>query len=155
MKRAELQAGAAGVRNLDSYALEELLISFDPAQQQLEELVPIAVSYAQETGSELSEAAVQAEVKLSLLNLADARGVMKLALSRCQTLSEREAQAAEAFSMGSGSRREWYEAAKAFSYARAELFSAMAEFSKQANRFNQLTGGWVSRTFDWHKGVVY
>ena len=37
--------------------------------------------------------------------------------------------------------------------AREALVSALAGFSREANAFNQLTGGWVSRTFNWHEDV--
>ncbi len=153
IKRAELQAGSAGVEGLGTYALEELLVSFDPADHDVATLVPIAVAYAQAIGGDVDAAAVEAEVKLGLLNLADAHSAMKLALSRYQSLSQSAKDAAGAFSMGLGAKDAWYEAMNAETLARAELCAAMAEFSKQANHFNQLTGGWVSKTFDWHKGV--
>lgn len=153
MQRAAIQADALGVRNLGSYALEELLVSFDPAQLKAEELIPIAVSCAESNDPEADAAAVQTAVRMGLLNLTDARGEMELAFSRCQALSENESDAAEAFSMGSVSRGDWYEAEKELFCARAELASAAAEFSRQANRFDLLTGGWVSRAFGWRRDV--
>ncbi len=153
LQRAALQAGALGVANPGAYALEELLVGFDPAQLKAEDLIPAAVSYAGATGAETGAADIQTAVRLGLLNLTDARGEMQLALSRCQALSESESDAAEAFSMGAVTRQERYEAAKALSCARADLASAAAEFSRQANRFDLLTGGWISRTFGWRRGV--
>ena len=55
--------------------------------------------------------------------------------------------------MGLGSKEAWYAAINAESLARIDLYAALSEFSKQANDFNLLTGGWVSRTFDWHSDV--
>ena len=153
IKRAELQAGSAGVENIGAYALEELLVSFDPADHKVDELVPIAVAYAQAVGGDVDASAVEAQVKLGLLNLADAYSAMKLALSRYQNLSASAKDAAGAFSMGLGAKDAWYGAMNSETLARIDLCKAMAEFSKQANHFNQLTGGWVSKTFDWHKGV--
>ena len=55
--------------------------------------------------------------------------------------------------MGIGTKNAWLEALNAQSRARIRLCAAMADFSKQANRFNLLTGGWVSRSFAWHNDV--
>ena len=153
IKRAELQAEAVGVEGLEGYALEEMLISFNPADQDVSALALVAAAYAQATGSEMEADAAQNAVKEGLLNLSDAHGAAKLALARCQTLENNTKNAAGAYSMGLGSKAAWYEAMNAETMARIELCSAMAEFSRQANAFNQLTGGWVSRTFNWHQDV--
>ena len=153
IKRAELQAEAAGVEKLGKLALEEMLISFNPADQDVSALALIAAAYAQATGSEMDATEAQNAVKEGLLNLADAHGAAKLALARCQTLENNTKNAAGAYSMGLGSKDAWYEAMNAEAMARMELCSALAEFSKEANKFNQLTGGWVSRTFGWHWDV--
>ena len=151
MKRAELQAGAAGVESLGDLALEEMLVSFNPAEQDVSSLALVAAAYAQATGSEMDAVAAQNAVKEGLLNLLDAYGAAKLALSRCQNLEANTKSAAGAYSMGLGTKEAWYEAMNAEAMARADLTTALADFSKLASEFNQLTGGWVSRTFNWHK----
>ena len=153
IKRAELQAEAAGVEGLKDYALEDMIISFDPADQDVRDLALLAAAYAQATGGEMDAAAAENAVKEGLLNLADAHSAAKLALARCQTLAENTKSAAGAYSMGLGSKETWYEAINAEAMARIDLCSALADFSREANRFNQLTGGWVSRTFDWHQDI--
>ena len=55
--------------------------------------------------------------------------------------------------MGLASKDAWYTAMNEAGLARIELCTAMADFSKEANHFNQLTGGWVSKTFNWNKGA--
>ncbi len=153
VKRAELQAGGAGVNSPGSYALEELLVSFNPAEHNVNELIPIASAYAQALDSDADISAVEAAVKLGLLNLSDAYSKMKLALSRYRNLSQSAQDAAGAFSMGLASKDAWYTAMNEAGLARIELCTAMADFSKEANHFNQLTGGWVSKTFNWNKGA--
>lgn len=150
-KRAELQAGALGVERLADYALEELLVRFDPSAQDVSELALLASAYAHATGGGLSDAALETSVKLGLLDLADAHAATELALTRYQTAVERADSAAGSYAMGGASKEAWYEAMNARADARMALCTAMAEFSRQANHFNQLTGGWVSRTFDWHR----
>ncbi len=151
IKRAELQASAAGVDGLGNYALEEMLVSFNPAEQDVSALALIATAYAQATGSEMDGDAAQSAVKEGLLNLADAHSTAKLMLARCQTLETNTKNAAGAYSMGLGSKDAWYESMNEEAMARADLCVSLADFSRLASRFNQLTGGWVSRTFDWHK----
>ncbi len=150
IKRAELQADSVGMDRLDSFALEEMLVSFNPAEQDVSALALIAAAYAQATGSNAGADEIQNQVKESLLNLSDAHSAAKLALSRYQTYSDNTKSAAGAYSMGLGSKEAWYTAINEESLARIELYAALADFSKQANHFNQLTGGWVSRTFNWH-----
>ena len=153
IKRAELQAEELGVTGLGDYALEELLLSFNLAEQDISGLALFATAYAKATGSETPEAAIESAVKDALLCLSDAYSAEKLALARYQTLEENTENALNAYSMGLGTKDAWLEAQNTQAQARIRLCSAMAEFSRQANRFNQLTGGWVSRSFDWHKDV--
>jgi hypothetical protein len=153
LKRAELQASAAGVDDLGSYALEDMLVSFDPSKQDVGELALVAAAYAQATGSTMTAEAAEAAVKTGLLDLADAHSAVELELTRYQAAVSYTNSAAGAYSMGSGSKESWYSAMNAQALARAGLCSALAEFSRQANAFNQLTGGWVSRTFGWHQDI--
>ncbi len=153
IKRAELQASNSGVTWMQGYALEEMLVSFNPAEQDISGLVLFATAYAKATGSDASDEAIENEVKDSLLDLSDAHGAAKLALARYQSLAEDTQKALDDYSMGISSKEAWYEAMNAELLARVELCASLADFSKQANHFNQLTGGWVSRTFDWHRDV--
>ena len=153
IKRAEVQASTFGVTKPGEFALEDMLISFDPGEQSIDDLVLYATSYALAIGSEEDDTAIENRVKESLLNLSDAHSVSKLAQTRYQSLSEAYAAALADFSMGVSTKNVWYEAMDAKTLARVELCAALAEFSKQANHFNQLTGGWVSRTFKWHREV--
>ncbi len=153
VKRAELQASSMGVEDVGSFALEEMLVSFNPAEQDVSGLAIFAATYAKALGGDTDAKSIEKEVKEQLLDLSDAQGKAKLALTNLQSLSENTEKAVNAYSMGLGTKESWYEAMNAESLARIELCTALSEFSKQANSFNQLTGGWVSRTFDWHKDV--
>ena len=153
IKRAELQASNSGVTWMTGYALEEMLVSFDPSQQDVSGLVLFASAYEKATGGETDGAAIEAAVKDGLLNLSDAHSAAKLALARYQSAAEETEKALDAYSMGLASKESWYDAMNAEARARTELCFSLADFSKQANHFNHLTGGWVSRTFHWHQDV--
>ena len=151
LKRAELQTDAAGIEDLGDYALGDMLVEFDPAEQDFSTLSLVAVAYAQATGSSRDAGEVQNEVKESLLDLTDAYGEVKLALAHYQNLVSNTKNEASAYAMGLGSKEAWYGAMNRQTLGRIELCGALAAFSRLANSFNQLTGGWVSRTFDWHR----
>ena len=151
LKRSELQTDAAGIEDLGDYALGDMLVEFDPAEQDFSALSLVAVAYAQATGSSRDAGEVQNEVKESLLDLTDAYGEVKLALAHYQNLVSNTKNEASAYAMGLGSKEAWYGAMNRQTLGRIELCGALAAFSRLANSFNQLTGGWVSRTFDWHR----
>ena len=153
LKRVELTALEAGADDLGKFALGEMLVDFDPSGQEVGELSLIAAAYAQATGSDADAAAVQKAVKEGLLDLMDAYGKVKLALSRYQALGANTKSEASSYAMGLGSKEAWYRAMNAQTLGRIEICEALADFSSLANSFNQLTGGWVSRTFDWHRAV--
>ena len=152
-KRMELQAESAGVKNMDAYALGDMLVDFDPSDLSTAELTLAAVAYAQALDSETDTAAVETAVKESLLDLTDTYSAVKLALANYQTAAENTQRAAGAYSTGLGTKESWYAAMDAQTLARMEMCSALAAFSRDANTLNQRTGGWVSRTFNWHNDV--
>ena len=153
LKRAQLQAGELGAQGLENYALDDMVVDFDPSAQDVSELTLVAVAYAQATGSHMSPEAVETQVKMGLLDLTDAYGKVKQALARYQTAAAATKTAAGDFSMGLGDRETWYAAMNEETMARADMCSALSDFSRLANAFNRLTGGWVSRSFDWQREV--
>ncbi len=153
IRRAELTAASWDVTWMSGLFLEDMLISFDPGLQDVSGLVLFAEAYAKATGSGEDREELARRVKESLLDLSDAHSAAKLALARYQASAEGADSALDDYSMGLIGKRAWYEAMDAETQARAELCAALAEFSKQANHFNYLTGGWVSRTFDWQRDV--
>ena len=148
-KRVEFQTG--GVEGLEDYALDEMLVDFDPAEQDFADLSLVAAAYAQATCSDSSPEEIQSAVKEGLLDLTDAYGAVKLALGHYQALEQNTKNEANAYAMGLGSKEAWYGAMNQQTLGRIELCSALAGFSRLANQFNKLTGGWVSRSFDWHR----
>ncbi len=154
IKRAELQASDAGASGLGDYALGDMLVDFDPSAQKVDELTLIAAAYAQATGSEMTPREAETQVKLSLLDLTDAYNGAQLALTRYQTAGTNTKNAAGDYAMGLGTREDWYAAMNGETLARADLCTALADFSRLANQFNQLTGGWVSRSFDWQQDCL-
>ena len=148
-KRMELETG--GLEELEDYALDEMLVDFDPAEQDFAALSLMAAAYAQATCSDRGAEEIQSAVKEGLLDLTDAYGGVKLALGHYQALEQNTKNEANAYAMGLGSKESWYAAMNQQTLGRIELCSALAGFSRLANQFNQLTGGWVSRTFAWHR----
>lgn len=149
-KKAEIRAQtAAGVTPSD-YALEELLVSFDPAEQDVSQLAQAAAAYAQSAGQTVDADALTARVKTELIDLAEAYTNTQAALTAYQAAAASAQTAADGFNMGSVSKADWYAALSAQADARAELCGQLAAFTSQANTLNQTTGGWVSRTFTWY-----
>ena len=153
-KKAEVQAqDAAGVTPAE-YALDELLISFDPSEQDVSQIVLAAGAYARSAGQTVDSDALTSRIKTELIDLAKADTNTRAALAAYQAAEASAQTAAEAFAMGSGSRAGWYDALSAQAEARGELCGAMAAFTSQAHGLNQTTGGWVSRTFAWYDDVL-
>lgn len=153
-KKAEVQAKAVADVTPASYALEELLLFFDPTQQDVSQLAQVAVAYAQSAGQTVDANAVTAQVKTELIDLAEADVHIQSALSAYQSAAASVRTAAGEFAMGRGSKTAWYEALSAQADARAELCAALAAFTSRANTLNQTTGGWVSRTFAWYDDIL-
>ncbi len=152
MQRAELQANALGTAGLDGYAPESLLLFFDPSQLSAEALSPIAAAYAGSAGDGADPAAVSGDVRVALLDLTDAYGAVLPAQTRYRTALKADSDARDGFSMGVVTREAQYAAADELAASRADLCGAVAEFSRRANRLNLLTGGWVSRAYNWSRG---
>ncbi len=153
IKRASLQAQKFGIDNLSDYALEEMLLMFDPGEQDISGLEVFAISYMQAIGSEKTESEIKDMVKEGLLNLSDAHTAAELALKQHKLLDKTADDLLYSYSMGVATKAEWFAALDDEVLSRVDLYVAMAAFSSYANHFNQLTGGWVCRTFDWHKDV--
>ncbi len=153
IKRTELLAESAGAENPGEYALEELPLLFNPAEQDVSSLALAAVAYAQAIGSEIDAAEVENAVKTGLLDLQDAYNEVNLAMTRCKTAEANTRSMTGAYSMELASRTAWFEAMNEEAMSRISLYSALTQFTRLAGEFNLLTGGWVSRTFDWHRDV--
>jgi antitoxin component YwqK of YwqJK toxin-antitoxin module len=153
IKRAALQAQKYGIDNLSDYALEEMLLIFDPGNQDISGLEVFAIAYMNAIGSKKTESEIKDMVKEGLLNLSDAHTAAELALQRHKLLDKTADDLLYDYSMGTATKADWFAALDDEVLSRVDLYTAMAEFSSYANHFNQLTGGWVCRTFDWHKDV--
>jgi len=131
------------------YDLGALAASFDPAAADIAELSATAAAYAQAVGRETAPEALEREVKLAFVGLTQARLQARSALEQYQWRVEAAKNAAGTYAMGGGEKADWYQALSEQENARAQVCAALAEFTRQANELNWLTGGWVSRTFGW------
>jgi len=154
IKRAELRAQDVGAEKLSDYALDDMLINFDPSKQKIGELSLVAAAYAQATGqSGRTAEETETAVKTALLDLTDAHSAVEVCLAQYQAAEQSVQRAAGEYATGSGTKEAWYQAMNNQALARESLVSALADFSREANAFNQMTGGWVSRTFGWHEDI--
>ena len=92
-------------------------------------------------------------VKSMLLDLTDASRAVRLAMGDYQNALDAARTAAARYSFGTGTKEDWFTALNEQALSRAGFCSALAEFTRQANSFNDLTGGWVSRSFGWMDDV--
>ncbi len=135
------------------YDLGPLAASFDPTAADAAELSATAAAYAQAVGRETAPEAVEREVKLALVGLTQAHLLAQNALEQYQWCVEAAKSAAGTYAMGGGGKSDWYQALSAQENAQAQVCAALAEFTRQGNELNWLTGGWVSRTFDWFPDI--
>lgn len=152
MSKATMIAENAGVTNLSQYALSELAAVINPVSWDVSELGLVAVAYAQATAADSSMVdtnAVTLSVKTALVDLTTGYSGVQEAETAYKTASSAASAQAGAFSMGTATKTDWYTALSAQSDSQAALYAAVADYTRQLNAFNALTGGWVSRTQGW------
>ncbi|MBR1659653.1 MAG: hypothetical protein IJ705_05000 [Oscillospiraceae bacterium] len=148
-KKAELQATGDGVDALGQYALSGMLVYFNPGYADVSNLALTAIAYAQATGADANTAKLEARTKALLVELIEQYGQAEYARSRYDAASQHSQNAAAAYATGSSPVESWYEALSEQADARSDLTGVLAEFSRKANELNLLTGGWVSRNYNW------
>lgn len=150
-KQTQLQAQYLTGVDPAQFALGELMVQFDPAEQDVSELALTAAAYAQASGNTADSSSLELEIKLLLVALEDAYGSLETAKEQYANASDDAESAAGDYAMGGLDRAAWYEALTRQSDARTELYRALCEFTIQANELNLKTGGWVSRTCGWYE----
>lgn len=134
------------------YGLSSLVCSFDPAGLDAGALYQAALSY--EEGVAAGRYPVDADglsvsVKAAFINLEMAYQSLQTALAA----NERAAASAETgmqdYAKGAVDKDTFYHARCAQNDAMAALYSALAEYSRQVNGLNDLSGGWISRNQGW------
>ena len=134
------------------YALDQLVLTFDPSSLSAADLALTAEAYAQAAGLETE--GIEAAVMAALVDLTEAHAQVQAALARYESAGLTAQTAAGAYATGSGTQTAWYDAQSAEADARAQLCTALAQFTRLANGLNETTGGWVSRTYDWQAGAL-
>ena len=150
-EKARLQGQGAGCEDLSAYGVNSVTVYFDPAAQDVEELALMAAAYRQSLGETVEPQTLEEELKTLLLELAELYQQGQAALEDYQRATENSRRAAGDYATGRGDRTQWYDALSAQADARAGLFGGLAAFSRGANTLNQMTCGWVTRTFDWYR----
>lgn len=169
--RAQLDAQGAGGPDPSQYSLASLPICFDPSGINADELAARAENYAglmalkdgqddgaapapdgaQDAGREASEdgEAYDIELRKILLDMGESYSRIKSLVSAYEAEERRSGEEAANYASGGGSRQSWYQALSSQSDSRSALYSQVAVFTRQINRLNLLTGGWVSENQNW------
>ena len=145
-KKAELRTPADV--DMSSLDVPSMSIFFNPGEADVSRVALTAAAYAQTTGKDEAEA--EAQTKTALVDLQAAYNGAQAALQQYEEAAKNAQAAAQDYSIGTGSKTAWSDALSAQSDAKSAVTSALSSFSRQANALNALTGGWVSRTYDWN-----
>ena len=148
-KQAELTAQQYGAEP-SLLAVDQILLLFDPAELDLNQLSLTAAAWAQARGVETSSGALELEVKSLLVSLQDAYSAMSNTRSRFEAAVQNAQNAAGGYAMGTTDKAGWYGALSARTDAQLALYDSLASFTIYANALNQKTGGWISRTYNWY-----
>ena len=159
-QRARAQVAAKQSAGVDpaEYSAGDMLVKFDPASLDVSSLVPTAAAYATATGEEADPEALELEIKTLLVEMKDSYAQMQSSIESYRLAAEQAQSAATSYAMGQSDKNTWFSSLSSEVDAKLELFAATAEFTKQANSLNSLTGGWVSRNCNWYgqeMGSVY
>lgn len=170
MSKASMEAADAGVSDPSLYALNELSVLFNPMTLDTDDLALVATAYAQalagesgtqtgtgdaasgdETGAESSVdgEAIRLSLQTSLADLAAAYNEVQSAITAYEQAADAASSAAGAYSMGIGTKADWYDALSARTDSQVSIYAALRAFTSQVNALNSMTGGWVSRTQGW------
>ncbi len=150
-QRTRAQVAAKQTVGVDpaQYAAGDVLVRFDPAGLDVSSLVPTAAAYAKATSGDPDPEALALKIKTLLVEMEDSYSRTQSAIEAYRLSAERAQSAAGSYAMGTTDKASWFAALSGQVDARLELFAVMAEFTKQANTLNGMTGGWVSRTCNW------
>ena len=151
-QRAKAQVAAKQAAGIDpaQFADGDILVRFDPAGLDVSSLVPTAAAYAKATGGNPDPAALELQIKTLLVDMKDSYSKTQSDIEAYQLASDQAQSASGSYAMGKSDKDTWFAALSAQVDARLELFADLAQFTKQANTLNALTGGWVSRTCNWY-----
>ena len=159
-QRARAQVSAKQAVGIDpaQYAAGNLLIRFDPASLDVSGLVPTAAAFAQASGRNADPAALELQIKTLLVEMKDSYSRIQSSADTYRLAAEQTQSTVSGYAMGETDKSAWFAALSGEVNAKLEVYTATAEFTKQANALNALTGGWVSRTCNWYgqeMGSIY
>lgn len=138
---------AAGVPDLSDYALDQVLIFFDPAAADSSALTKAAMDAAEAAGKD--PAAAKLAVMNALAALTEDYNQVQAAQAKYQSAQATVQTVGEQYQAGAATKASWYNALSAQENARSALCSALAAFGQEANRLNVTTAGWLSQNYGW------
>ncbi len=153
--KLSMQAKAVGAEDPGKCNVPELGVSFNPASLDVKELALVAAAYSQSSGgTQAAEGDLTLNVKTQLADLAVLYNDLQSALTNYASATGAATEAAKSYAAGRGSKAEWYRAQSAQADSQAAMYAAICAFTKGANKLNDMTGGWVSRTQGWLKDIL-
>lgn len=138
---------AAGVPDLSNYALDQVLIYFDPSIADSSALVKAAMDAAEAAGKDT--AAAKLAVMNGLAALTEDYNQVQTALAQYQAAQAAAQTAEQQYQAGTASKTVWYTALSAQADARSALCSTLAAFGQEANNLNVASAGWLSQHYGW------
>ena len=145
---AQLQGQAAGIEDISVYAVDQVLLCFDPSVEDSSQFALAATAFAQATGGDVSAAKLAGMT--SVVNLTEDYSQVQTALGRYEAAQAAAQSAAGAYATGTLDKAGWYDALSAQADARSTLCGALAAFGREANTLNMPTGGWVTENYAWY-----
>ena len=107
-----------------------------------------------EPESAVDSEAIRQSLQTILADMAAAYQNAQSAIDASSRAAAAVTDAAGAYSMGAGSKADWYNAVSAQMDSQAAVYASLCSFTRQVNALNSLTGGWVSRTQGWLTDVL-
>ena len=154
-EQARLSIQAVSKLDPEEYDLQKVLLCFDPVALDVEALLTSAQSYAKATAAQMETdaAALDREIKSAVLDLNMAYESIRSARETLERANAAVEEQMQSYAMGSGTKESLYEAQCVQNDAAAALLQATGTFTKEANRLNTLSGGWIAEEYDWMAGT--
>lgn len=167
MRRQTLTVEEATGLQLADYDLQSLPLAFDTASLDADALGRDLIENAQkntasqvlekdgkQTVDKVDEKAILDQMELQLLDLKLAYQNIGLARDRYVSALDTKQQREKEYQVGSTEKSTWQQAQIDANTCRADLYSALMDFTSQAAALDESSGGWIAENYDWYADVL-
>ena len=167
MRRQTLTVEEATGLQLADYDLQSLPLAFDTVSLDADALGKALIGNAQKnTASQVlekdgtqavdkvDEKAILDQMELQLLDLKLAYQNIGLARDRYVSALDTKQQREKEYQVGSTEKSTWQQAQIDANTCRADLYSALMDFTSQAAALDESSGGWIAESYDWYADVL-